>query len=256
MTYIRKKEVKKRRPVRRRPVGRYGRKSSRASVTAIVKKQLSKAIEKKTASPVFSLPGSTIPFAGQTGANQGWSALDVNPDIPQNVTQSGRIGNRVGITSFHFQFNLAGQSEYYARTPYKICLVLRKNNSATETPNQTVENLWLVNPFTNLRDSNSSLNVNQMANYQILRTARGVLPASQTVNSTSFPTPAPAVVQKQFSFGYKAKTPLVQRYNEDNSLTTVRNSMVLVFLAGANTDNQIRTGINAQFYADFYYQDA
>ena len=257
MTYPRRKAPMRKRPYRR-PYKRPTRKSARSSVASIVKRQLDRRIEKKVATPVFSLPGSVIPFgANNNGTSSAWSALDVNPTIFQGINDHTRIGNRIGITSFHFQFNLEGQKFQYVRTAYKICLILRKNVSAQESASDTVKNLFAPNPFTGLIDSNSSLNTGMMANYQILRTSKGVLNAATTnmVNNTGSLT-GPATGSKQFSFGYKGKTPMVQRFNADSSTDTTRNSLILVFLAGSNSNTGASTGIEGQFYADFYFNDA
>ena len=46
---------------------------------------------------------------------------------------------------------------------------MRKNAGVLETPSQTVERLFEHNPFTGIYDSDSPYDVNQMANYKILR---------------------------------------------------------------------------------------
>jgi len=253
----RKREMSKRRPVRRRPARRGGRKSSVASVTRIVKKQLSKAIEKKVADPVFTPVGQTIEFGSSTnsGAGQGWQALDINPVIPQGVTQSERIGNRVGITSGHMQLQMQGMAKQFKSIPYKIMIILRKNVSTSESPSTTVKNFFVPNPFTGLIDSTSSQNVNMRANYQILRMARGVLPAAQTTTITGVPNQS-AVGSRNLTMGFKFKTPLVQRYNDDNSTLSTRNDMILVYLAGNDSDVADSTAISSKFYFQSYFQDA
>jgi len=250
MTYHRKPRVYKRRkaPLRKRIY----RKRKTTSVVAIVKKQMAKTVEKKVATPVMTPPGLTIAVGAQSGlSSSGWQALDVNPDIPVGSGASRRIGSKVNICSFHFQFQLAGQENQYQRTTYKIMLILRKNNSTAETPNSTVQQLFLPNPFTGLIDSNSSLDVNQRSNYQILRSKTGVIPTTQLALSGG-----KASGTANFSFGMKRD--FVQRYRSDGFTTTNQNSLILVFFAGNGSDSAspTLTGYEAQFYADYYYTDA
>lgn len=258
MTYnsaYRKKNMSKRRS--RRPARRGGRKSSVASVTRIVKSQLAKAIEKKTADPVFTPAGQDIEFGASLSAgNAGFQALDINPVIPQGVGQAMRIGNRVGITSGHMQIQLNGMSNQFNAIPYKIMIILRKNVSTSESPNTTVKNFFLPNPFTGLIDSNSSQNVNQRANYSIVRMSRGVLPAAKTTEITGGGGNQPATGSRLVKMGFKFKSPLIQRYNDDNSTLSTRNDMILVFLAGNDSNVQSSTAISCKFYFDSYFQDA
>lgn len=232
-----------------------GKKSARSSVVSIVKRQLSKAIEKKVAEPVMTLPGQDIEFGASLGANSGWQALDINPVISQGTGGSQRIGNRVGFTSGHIQVQLVGMSNQFLNVPYKIVLIKRKNVSTSESPTATVKNFFVPNPFTGLRDSGSSQNVNMRSNYQIVAMRTGVLPPSQNNYITGGANQA-VPGSRTLSMGFKFKTPLVQRYNEDNSIITTRNDLILVFLAGNNSDSSNSTGISAKFYFQSYYQDA
>ncbi|AXQ65399.1 MAG: capsid protein [Circular genetic element sp.] len=249
----RNRAMSKRRPVRRRPARRGGGKSSVASVTRIVKKQLSKAIEKKVADPVYSLPNTTINFgANSNTTSAGWQVLNINPDISQGIGESQRIGGRCSITSGHIQIQLEGMPQTLSPVKYKICLILRKNVSTSESPSTTIKNLFTPNVFTSLRDSDSGLNVANLSNYQILRTARGVLAPAQVILSTGFPAPA----FRNVKMGFKFKTPLVQRFTSDSSTDTTRNDIILAFFAGNGSDINISTGISAKFYSQMYFQDA
>lgn len=255
MTYIRKKPVMKRRPYKRlykRPT----RKSARSSVVSIVKRQLAKAIEKKVADPVFSPIGQTIEFASTLGGNSAFVALDINPVIIQGAGGNERIGNRVGITSGHLQVQLNGMSNQFRAIPYKIMIIMRKNVSTSEAPTNTVKNFFVPNPFTGLIDSTSSQNVNMRSNYQIVGMRRGVLPPAQTVEITGGGGNQPAPGNRTVTMGFKFKKPMTQRYNEDNSTLSTRNDLILVFLAGNNSDAGASTGISSKFYFQSYYQDA
>lgn len=248
----RKKPAMRRRPYKR-PYKRPTRKYARSSVASVVKKQLAKAIEKKTADPVYSLPNTTIDFgANSNTTSAGWQVLNINPDITQGIGESQRIGNRCAITSGHIQIQLEGMPQTLSPVKYKICLILRKNVSTSETPTNTVKNLFTPNVFTSLRDSDSGLNVANLANYQILRTARGVLAPAQIIQATGFPAPA----FRNIKMGFKFKTPMVQRYTNDASSDTTRNDFILAFFAGNGSDINISTGISAKFYSQMYFQDA
>lgn len=248
----RKKPVVKRRPYKR-SYKRPTRKSARSSVVAIVKKQLAKSFEKKVCDPVFSLAGTTIDFAANNNiTSNAWEALDLNPDISQGIGDNQRIGNRCAITSGHIQIQLSGMTQATSPINYKICLVLRKNVSTSESPGTTVKNLFAPNVFTQLIDSDSGLLTSNLANYQIIRTLKGRIAPSQIIQPTGFPVPQ----YKNVTMGFKFKTPLVQRYTSDASTETTRNDMILVFLAGNESNTNLSTGISAKFYSQFYFQDA
>lgn len=248
----RKKPAMRRRPYKR-PYKRPTKKYVRSSVASVVKKQLAKAIEKKVALPVYSLPNTTIDFgANNNTTSAGWQVLNINPDISQGIGESQRIGNRCAITSGHIQIQLEGMPQTISPVKYKICLIMRKNVSTNEAPATSIKNLFTPNVFTSLRDSDSGLNVANLANYQILRTVRGVLAPVQLVQATGFPAPS----FRNIKMGFKFKTPMVQRFISDASTDTTRNDFILVFFAGNNSDVNVSTGISAKFYSQMYFQDA
>jgi len=255
MTYIRKKPAMKKRPYKR-PYKRPTRKSARSSVVSIVKRQLAKTIEKKVADPVFTPIGQTIDFGANQNGNNAYQALDINPVIVQGVGGNERVGNRVGITSGHLQVQLNGMSNQFRAIPYKVMIIMRKNVSTSENPNTSVKNFFVPSPFTGLVDSTSSQNVNMRSNYKILGMRRGVLPPAQTVEITGGGGNQPAPGNRTVTMGFKFKTPMTQRYNEDNSTLSTRNDLILVFLAGNNSDSGASTGISGKFYFQSYYQDA
>ena len=85
---------------------------------------------------------------------------------------------------------------------------------------------------------------------------RGVLHPAQTVEITGGGGNQPAPGNRTVTMGFKFKTPMTQRYNEDNSTLSTRNDLILVFLAGNNSDSGASTGISGKFYFQSYYQDA
>lgn len=257
MTFIRKRKA----PMRKKAVfkrrARSSRGTSAASVKRIVKSQLAKAIEKKVADPVFTPIGQTIEFGStnNNGTTAGWQALDINPVVPQGVSQNQRIGNRIGITSGHMQLQMQGMASQFKSVPYKIMIILRKNVSTSESPATTVKNFFVPNPFSGQIDSTSSFNVNMRSNYQIVRMVRGVLPAAQTTTINGVPNQS-SVGSRSLTMGFKFKKPLVQRYNDDNSTLSTRNDMILVYLAGNDSDVSDSTAITSKFYFESYYNDA
>lgn len=240
----------------------YKKRVTTKTVSAIVKKQLAKKIEKKEADPVSNVIGDPLPFANFNGPlTDGWQALDINPDIAQGSANNQRIGNRLSLTSGHIQFQLQGQRQAFQSQKFKIVLLLRKNVSQSETPSASVKNFWLQNPFSGVIDANSSINTGMRSNYQILRTTYGRIPAAKTLyitntSASAFTQPAPG--RKSCKIGFKFKKPLIQRYNSDGSLETTRNSLILVFLAASDGDRDaaVSTGIFADFYSQMYYTDA
>lgn len=235
---------------------------NKKAIVSIVNNQLARKIEKKEAAPVFSPITDPLPFANFNGPNQdGWQALDINPDIPQGIGDGKRIGNRLSITSGHLQFQLQGQRQAFQSTKYKICLLLRKNVSQSETPNESVKNFWLQNPFSGVVDANSSTNPAMRSNYKVLRTVYGRVPAAKTLyitntSASAFTQPAPG--RTSCKMGFKFKKPLVQRYNSDATVETTRNSLILVFLAASDSDRDgaVSTGVEASYYSQMYYTDA
>ena len=259
MTYTRRRKA----PMRKKPAFKRRARSSRgtsvASVKRIVKSQLAKTIEKKTADPIFSPINTTIDFASNNGVGfAGWQALDMTPTIPTGSGQNQRIGNKLGITSGYIKLQFEGQDRQFQKIGYKVYLILRKNAGASETPAETVNRLFEHNPFTGIFDSDSSYDVNQRANYTILRCVKGTLPAAQAiqfpiaVGGENYPAPS----AKTFSMGFKFKTPLIQRYTDDLLNNTVQNDMIMVFMADNGSSLANNTGIKAKFYANWYYQDA
>lgn len=250
-----RKPYRKRAPLRKRP---YRKRKTTKSVVAIVKRTLAKSLEKKVAEPLFSPVNTALPFAAtsNSGSGAGWEALDINPDIPQNVSSTGRIGNRVNITSGFIQVQLTGQSGQFSATKYKVLIVRKKQSSTFESPTTVVNNLLVPNVFTNFRDANSGLNVNMLTNYEIISSRTGMLPAAQTVMVNNPVINTSAVGTRNLNIGFKFKKPIVQRYDGDSQLDTTENALYMIFLAGNNSDTTRLTGMQAKFYAQMYYTDA
>lgn len=215
-------------------------------------------MEKKVAEPIFSPVNTAIPFGAtsNSGSGAGWEALDINPDIPQNTSSSGRIGNRVNFTSGHIQIQLTGQSTQFSAVKYKVLIVRKKQSSTFESPTTVVNNLLVPNVFTNFRDANSSLNVNNLSNYEIISSRVGMLPAARSVMVNNAVMNTPSVGNRNLNIGFKFKTPMVQRYDGDAQLDTTENALYMIFLAGNNSDTTRLTGMQAKFYVQMYYTDA
>ena len=245
------KRVFKKKPYKKRGI-------TASAVKSIVAKQLAKVIEKKVADPIYTPVGQTIAFgANNNTTTSGWAALDLNPNISQGVAANQRIGNKLDIVSGHIQVQLNGGSSQYLATKFKIMLILKTDVANPESANATTTKLLLPNVFTGLIDTNSSQNVGQRANYKILRTISATLPAAQTQTSMLMGVPtSPAVGTKNVSMGFKFKKPLEQVYDDNGLIQTTRNSLVLLFLGGNDSNVSQGSGIEAKFYAQFYYTDA
>jgi len=118
--------------------------------------------------------GNTLAYT----APGGYYVANVTPQIPQGITATTRNGNSVKATGCCFEFEVTGDTALVNSLGYKIHIVRKKDNQSGMTPSTAGPLIWNTNPFSpsgNSIDTFSNRDIDNMKNFQIVKTIQGRL---------------------------------------------------------------------------------
>lgn len=117
-------------------------------------------VEKKHIEKVLTGGGDEAYPVGQVSQNdEGYTMIDLTPDITQGIGHDQRVGNSLKMTGISFKYQMNGQTNCH--TPRRVRFTLLKVSSpdvASITYDEIANMMYDVNPLTGVRDTNAPLN--------------------------------------------------------------------------------------------------
>lgn len=228
MAYVKKRRVYKKRAVPRRYKSKTGVKKI---VTSMIRKHDQLRVEKKRVNVPYANTDSTM---GQIAGNgNAYFASEISPLIVSGTGVDQRIGSMISLCSGHMSLQMRQMSA--ATAPVKMVFyVIMARGYNDNLPGDVVTSLFNTNNYigagTQIYDTGSEMNIDQVANYRILRRFRVNLKADQ-FSGQQMPV--------QLNVGFKFKKPIKIRYQ--GNLSTVINSGRLFLLGFSNNGNASTT---------------
>jgi len=252
MAYVKKRRVYKKRP--------YVRKAKRTGVKKMVStivKRMMPPVEKKRISAAFSATDYTM---GQVAGNaNAYYAADVTPLVSQGDAVNQRAGSLISVCSLHMTLQLRQMSA--ATSPVKITFYLVYCRGFNTLAN-IVPSLWNTNNYigvgTQIYDTGSDMNIDNIANYRILKKFNAYLKPDQF---TGQQMPLAKTV------GLKFRKPLNVRYDGNNNTVNNGSLHLVAFASNGNASTAtastlanvpvtaINTGQFINYNIKFYYTD-
>lgn len=118
----------------------------------------------------------------------GYYFANVTPQVPQDLTASGRTGNSIKATGCCFEFEVVGDTSLVNSLTYKIHIVRKKDNQSFMTPATAGPLIWNANPFSpggTAIDNYSTRDIDNMKNFQIVKTITGRLEPDSLTGQTA-----------------------------------------------------------------------
>lgn len=169
-----------------RRYGKAGGMSKLASDVAYMKKLINvekKHLQSDISTQASFAQGNTLAYTAPGGLYN----ANVTPQIPQGVTAGSRTGNSVKCTGCCFEFEVVGDTSLVNSLGYKIHIVRKKDNQSFMTPTTAAPLIWLYDPFSpngNSIDTFSTRDLDNMKNFQIVKTIQGRLEPDSITGQT------------------------------------------------------------------------
>lgn len=185
------------------------------------------------------------PFGRANASADGAYHAILTPNIPQDLTGSGRTGNSVKLVTGCLDVAITQQVN--AINKNKICLwiICRQDNAGGYSSTNTLNQLLEINPFTSRRDFYSNRDPEYFSEFQIIKKVTMVLDQdSLSTGQTNIQRKIP------LKFNHHLK------YNTDASSTTTKNQFYLIVTAAdGEMASPSLTGCQIQYNMRWYYTD-